>query len=321
MDHQEVPRGFLQKLGGLRPRRRLRSPSVWICLGLAVVLVLAAVPRRQEASRISTEGRIPMRALTTPEAAALLAGGRARLARIDAASVDLVTRDYLVPVDPLRPDHRPSQDVLTRGGRSWRHHSAGWNSYFLRYRLARGPLERELAGQPLAAFLDPAAAAKPVSFDSRRLVFYAVFEVALLWATFLLLWTIVRQLRPRHLLPPTLLLFACGYLVTVNWYAPAHFDADAFFQRWVVEEGFYYLIALAVALVPVSVLSLLGLCTARILEPAAPWKRIAASWAPAALFALAVAFVHLLAWFHPGGAASEWAMASRIGFSMVFWWW
>jgi hypothetical protein len=322
MDEHGVPRGFLQRLGGFRP---LRAPSVWICFGLAVALVLAAVPRRQqEASRIATEARIPMRVLTPPEAAVLLAGGRARLARIDVDTVDLVTRDYLIP---FGPGDRSYKEVLTRGGRSWRYLAAGWNGYSLGYRLARGPLERELAGRPLAAFLDPSAAAVPLSFDSRRLVFYAVFEVALLWATFLLLWAIVRRVRPRHLVPPALLLLACGYLVTINWYAPAHFDADAFFQRWVVEEGFYYWIALATGLVPISFLSLLGLCAARVLpltrqgRPLGLRQRLAASWAPAVLFALAVAGVHTLAWLWPGGHASDWALLSRMGFSMIFWWW
>jgi hypothetical protein len=317
MDHQEVPHGFLRRLSSLRP---LRAPSVWICFALAVTLVAAAVPRRQVASRIATEAWIPMRALTPPEAAALLAGGQARLARIGADSVDLVTSDYLVPLDSFSAESS-ARDVLTRGGHSWRLSAAGWNGYSLRYRLARGPLERELAGRPLAAFLDPAAAARPVSFDSRYLALYAVTEVMLLWAAFLLAWTIARRVRPWHLVPPALLLLVCGWLVTVNWYAPAHFDADAFFQRWVVEEGLYYLIPFAVALVPVSVLSLLGLCAVRVLNPAGRRRRIAASWAPAALLALAVAGVHGLAWLRPGGTASEWAMFSRMGFSMIFWWW
>lgn len=314
MDPQEARPGFLRRLANARPHR---APSVWICLGLALALVLAAIPRRQEAGRMATEARIPMRALTPLEAAALLAAGRARLTWIGADAVDLSTRDYLVP---RAPGSAPSDALLTRGGRTWKATSAGWNGYSLRYRLPRAPLEREL-GRPLAAFLDPAAAAEPVSFDSRRLVHYAVAEVALLWAAFLLLWTIVRRVRPLHLLPPALLLFTLGYLVTVALYAPAHFDADAFYQRWVVEEGFYYWITLGTALVPVSLFSLLGLCTVRVLTPATRWKRIAASWAPAALFALALAGVHLLAWLHPGGTASEWAMISRMGFSMVSWWW
>lgn len=318
MDHQEVPRGFLRRLSSLRP---LRSPSVWICFALAVALVLAAVPRRQVASRIATEAWIPMRTLTPPEAAVLLTSGRGSLARIGADSVDLVTRDYLVPLGSFGAESPSYQDVLTRGGRSWRLSAAGWNGYSLRYRLARRPLERELAGRPLAAFVEPAAAARPISFDSRLLALYAVIEMALLWAAFLLAWTIARRVRPSHLVPPALLLLACGWLVTVNWYAPAHFDADAFFQRWVVEEGFYYLIPLAVALVPVSVLSLLGLCAVRVLEPSGRRRQIAVSWAPTALLALAVSGVHGLAWLRPGGTASEWAMLSRMGFSMIFWWW
>lgn len=320
MDQGEAPRGFRQRLARLRP---WRAPSVWICLGLAVMLVAAAVPRRQVASRIATEARIPMRALTPPEAAVLLAAGRARLARLDAETVDLVTRDYLIP---LAPGDRRFEGALTHGGRSWRRLDAGWNGYSLRHELARGPLERELAGRPLAAFLDPAAAAERISFDSRLLGFYAVFEVALLWTTFLLLWSIVRRVRPLHLVPPALLLLVCGYLVAVGFYAPAHFDADAFYQRWVVEEGFYYLIPLATALVPVAAFSLLGLLAVAFVRsaqerPPGPRQRMAASWAPAALFALIVAGAHVVSWLRPGGAADNLVMNSRMFFQMIFWWW
>jgi hypothetical protein len=261
--------------------------------------VLAAVPRRQEASRIDTEARIPMRALTPPEAAALLVGGRARLARIDAGTVDLVSRDYLVPLAPGDPS---PERVLTRGSRSWHHLAASWDGYSLRYRLARGALERELAGRPLADFHDPAAAAEPISFDSGRLALYAVFEVAVLWATFLLAWTIARRVRPLHLLAPAFLLLAVGYLATVTWYSPAFFDADFFYQRWVVEEGFYYLVPIGAVLLPAAVLSLLGLLTVGLLRlarrgrPPGPRQRLAASWAPAALLVLAGAGVHGLAW-------------------------
>lgn len=287
-------RSFLRRLGEAR-----RSPAVWISFGLAAALVLVAVPRRQEASRIVTEARIPMRALTPPEAAALLVGGRARLARIGVGSVDLVTRDYLVPLVPGDP---PAKDVLTRGSRSWRPVAASWNGYSLRHRLARGALERELAGRPLAEFHDPAAAAEPISFDSRRLALYAAGEVAVLWATFLLAWTIVRRVRPLHLVTPAFLLLAVGYLATVAWYSPAFFDADLFYQRWVVEEGSAYLAPMGAVLVPAAALSLFGLLAVGLLRlarrgrPPGPRQHIAASWAPAVLLVLAGAGVHGLAW-------------------------
>ncbi len=131
---------------------------------------------------------------------------------------------------------------------------------------------------------------------------YALFEVALIWAAFLLLWTVVRRVRPLHLLPPVLLLLAFGYLLAIKWYAPAYFDADAFLQRWVVEEAAPYLIWLAGVLVPVTACSLLGLLAVGLLRlarrgrPPGRRQRLAASWAPAVLLALAIAGLHGLAW-------------------------
>lgn len=272
MDEEQVlPDGVRSPAGSRRRRalRSLRSPSLWISLAVAVGLVFTAVPRRQEPSRISTEARLGMRTLTPLEAATLLAAGEARLSRIGGETVDLVTRRYLVPIpaEKLDPasyaEAAKYRQMTTYRGRPWRMPEAGWKRYYLRYRVERGPLERELAGRPLAAFHDPAVAAKPISFDSERLAFYAVCEVALLWVTFVLLWAIVRRVRPL-LLPPALLLLLCAYLVAVALFSPAHFDADAFFQRWVVEEGFFYLLVLASALVPVTPVCLLVLLHERL---------------------------------------------------------
>jgi hypothetical protein len=236
--------------------------------------------------RSGTEAWLPMRNLTSQEAMALLENGRARLTRIGSETVDLVTAVALVPT----PTWKAADPVVRHGGRTWRPVSASWKDLSLRYRLARAPLEREAGGRPLAAFRDPKAAPARLSFASERLPLYAAFEVALLWVTLLLVWLIIGHLRPGTLIAPALLSLMAGYVWGVSWYAPALFDGDFFYQRWVVEPG--AVVALAVLSVPLlwaSVLSLFGLLATVILRLVRKWsprsraQRIGAAWAPAVL--------------------------------------
>jgi hypothetical protein len=249
--------------------RLLRRPDFWITLALALAIVGLAMPLRRQASRTATEGWIPMRNLTPQEAAAMLGHG-ASLTRIDGRTVDLVTSIYLVPVSS--PEALGS--VVRHGGKVWQPVSAGWNGYSLRYRLDRVPLERELGGRPLAAFLDAGAQAHRLSFRSEWLPLYALFEVMLPWATLFLGWLIVRYLRPLPLVAPALLLLIVGFVMAVAAYAPALIDADFFFQRWAVEP-----IAVAIVrrglspLVWASALSLLAMGVLRLVRPARPAER------------------------------------------------
>ncbi len=281
----------------LAPKSRSRRFfAVWISLAVAVAVVAIAIPQRRQADASDTTKWIPMRNLTPQEAAALL-GQRASLARIGADTVDLVTDVYLVPVEGS-PD--PSTSLLRRGDKVWQPIAASWENYFLRYRLDRAPLERELGGRPLSAFLDPRAKSKRISFRSEWLPLYAVLEVALLWATFLLVWIVLRLVRPLPLVMPALLLVTAGFVAAVLAYSPALFDADFFCQRWAVEP-----IALALMLLGVpallwgsalSLLALLGLGALRLMRRGAPpAQRIAASWAPFALLLLAGITAHVYA--------------------------
>jgi hypothetical protein len=252
--------------------RLLPRPDFWITLALALAIVGLAMPLRRQASRTATEGWIPMRNLTPQEAAAMLGHG-ASLTRIGGRTVDLVTSVYLVPVSS--PEALGS--VVRHGGKVWQPVSAGWNGYSLGYRLDRVPLERELGGRPLAAFLDAGKRARRLSFRSEWLTFYALFEVMLLWATLFLAWLIVRYLRPLPLVAPALLLLMVGFVIAVAAYAPALIDADFFFQRWAVEP-----IAIAIVrhglspLVWASALSLIALLAMgvlRLVRPARPAER------------------------------------------------
>lgn len=279
---------------GLRGSSRLvrRFPALWITLVLAMALVAITVPRRQKAVRTATEAWIPMRNLTPPEAAVLLEHGKP-LARIGADTVDLVTDVYLVPM----PSSEPGDDLVRRGGKTWQTVAAGWNGYSLSYRLDRAPLERELGGRPLAAFLDPKARAVPLSFQSERLPLYAAFEVVLLWVTLLLLWLIVRFLRPRLLIAPALLLLTSGFIKLINGYAPALFDADFFFQRWAVEPAALVFAGLWLPLLWASAFSLLSLLALLILRQARrgeerPAGRAAAAWAPLVLLLVTGSAAH-----------------------------
>ncbi len=280
--------------GDRDPIHIVRSPAVWITLVLAVAVVAVAVPlRSQRAERTDTEAWVPMRNLTPQEAAALLETGD-RLARIGDGTVDLVTDRYLVPVRSPEGDAH----LIRRGGRTWHPVVASMSGFALRYRLDRAPLEQELGGRPLAGFLDRKARARRLSFSSERLPLYAAFEVAILWATLLLLWLIVRAVRPRTLVAPALLLLAFGFLRMVSWYAPAWYDADFFYQRWVVESIALWVYLFGGLLVWASGLSLLGLLAVglvRLLRRGVRLsraQRIAISWAPAVLLLLAGLTAH-----------------------------
>lgn len=282
---------MFQGLGG-SSRLARRFPAVWITLILALALVAVAVPLRQKAARTATEAWIPMRNLTPREAAALLEHGKP-LARIGADTVDLVADVYLVPTS----SSETGDNLVRRGGRTWQAVTAGWNGYSLRYRLDRALLERELGGRPLGAFLDPKARAVRLSFQSERLPLYAVFEVALLWATLLLLWLIVRFLRPLPLVAPALLLLTSGFMKLVSWYAPAFFDADFFFQRWTVEPIALVFLFLWLPLLWASAFSLISLLAILVLRhvkrgEARSAKRTAAAWAPLVLLFLAGLAAH-----------------------------
>jgi hypothetical protein len=282
---------------GLRgPGRRVRFagrfPAAWITLVLALTIVAVAVPLRRRAVRTATEAWIPMRSLTPQEAAALLEHG-AKLSRIGAGTVDLVTSVYLTPV----PSSEGAGSPVRRGGRTWQPVSASWEGYSLRYRLDRAPLERELGGRPLTAFLDPGARKAKLSFRSERLLLYAAFEAALLWVALLLLWLIVRRLRPLPLVAPALLLLAFGFVTVVLWYSPALWDADWFFQRWAVEPIALGLVGISVPLLWAAAFSLVALLLVLLLQlvmrgKARPAQRIAVSWAPAVLLLLAGLAVH-----------------------------
>ena len=285
---------------GLRgPNRRARFvrfagrfPAVCITLVLASAIVAVTVPLRQRAARTGSEAWIPMRSLTPQEAAALLEHG-AKLSRIGIGTVDLVTGVYLAPF----PSPEGAGSPIHRGGRAWQPVSASWEGYSLRYRLDRSPLERELGGRSLTAFLDPGARKAKLSFRSERLLLYAAFEVALLWVALLLLWLVVRRLRPHPLIAPALLLLAFCFVIVVLWYSPALWDADWFFQRWAVEPIALGLLRISVPLSWSAVFSLVALVLVLLLQlvmrgKARPAQRIAVSWAPLVLLLLAGLAAH-----------------------------
>jgi hypothetical protein len=268
-----------------------RFPAVWITLALAVAVVgIAVLVRSQPAEPMDYSDSLPMRNLTPQEAAALLETGD-RLARIGAGSVDLITSRRLVPLS----SPKGATILIRRGSRLWAPKNAGSRSsdLALRYRLDRAPLERALGGRPLAMFFDPKAGSRKLSFSSERMPLYAAFEVALFWALFLLLWLIVRYLRPRTLILPTLLVLGIALLFAIQGYAPALTD-DGFYQRWAVEQIFIWLLVFLFPLAVLSGLSLLGLIGTGVLWLARrgkgtlqPVYRTAAIWVPIALVVLA----------------------------------
>jgi hypothetical protein len=268
-----------------------RFPAIWTTLALAVAVVgLAIMVRSQPAEPMSFSNSLPMRNLTPQEAAALLETGD-RLARIGDDSVDLITSRRLVPLS----SPRRAEILIRRGDRMWQPVTAGPKSLdlALRYRLDRAPLERALGGRSLATFLDPKALSRKLSFSSERMPLYASFEVALFWAVFLLLWLIVRYLRPRTLIAPLLLVLDFALLIVISVYAPALND-DGFYQRWAVEPIFIWVLVLLFPLGVAAGLSLLGLIGTGVLWLARrgkgtlrPAHWIAAAWAPIVLLVLA----------------------------------
>lgn len=268
-----------------------RFPAAWITLVLAVTVVgIAVLARSQPAEPMDYSDSLPMRNLTPQEAAALLETGD-RLARIGDSSVDLITSRRLVPLT----SPKGATILIRRGSRLWVPKNAGSRSsdLALRYRLDRAPLERALGGRPLSKFFDPKAGSRKLSFSSERMPLYAAFEVALFWALFLLLWLIVRYLRPRTLILPTLLVLGIALLFAIQGYAPALTD-DGFYQRWAVEGIFLPLFVFLFPLAVLSGLSLLGLIGTGVLWLARrgkgtlqPAYRTAAVFVPVALVVLA----------------------------------
>ncbi|HEX4960366.1 MAG TPA: hypothetical protein VF173_05980, partial [Thermoanaerobaculia bacterium] len=97
-----------------------------------------------------------------------------------------------------------------------------------------------------------------ISFSSEKLALYAVSEVAILWVTLLLVWLVIRRVRPLTLIAPALSLVAVGYMWVVSWYSPTLFDADFFYQRWAVESSAVMVLLFFLPMLVISGLSLLG---------------------------------------------------------------
>jgi hypothetical protein len=218
----------------------VRTPL--IAFAVATALVLVALPLRQEGSRTATDAYIPLRQLTAAEATLLLRADRAVLVSMDALTVELATRAYVLPPDRIL--------------------DATWENYCSLYRLERRALEAALGRRVRADELRPLPG--PVSFSPDRVVFYAVVEIVFLTCWITALVFVMRRVRRAGAIVPVLFALLMTPLLFVLFYSPAYADADAFHQRIVLEEVAAVTAILTNYLLWPAVLSLLGWMVLRV---------------------------------------------------------
>lgn len=248
-------------MGLLRRLRSVRMRYVTGAIALAsLLIVLFSIPGRWDGRRTDQDAFVPLRPITSQEAAALLndaaTGDREHtvVTRLTATEAVLETQVYLFRLESAPTSCQGIVIDQACHGLS----ETSWEGYVNRYRLDRAPLEaalgRRLEERDLHAEVFEGWA---VSFDPARLWVYALTEVLLLTAFgsahFLIL---VRARRPMGVLPAVLALWL-GFCLAVFAYAPALFDADWFFQRIVVERMALTLALLGAVCLPVASFSAL----------------------------------------------------------------
>jgi hypothetical protein len=222
-----------------------RRIPVWkiaaVACVLATAIVLGAIPSRWEGRRIGTDAWIPLRPPTPAEAAALIrfsedeGGGFVRIVGLSDDEVRLASAFYLYPADDGRSESGEELGEITVEGRRLRIASATWEAYWLLYRVDRVALEAAL-GRAIPDDEVRDYGNRTVSFRPDFLPLYAIAEIAMLsaWAI-AVAWPLLRWRRLTLVLPALYASSAVLFLCVLD-YSPAHVDADAFYQRIVVED-------------------------------------------------------------------------------------
>lgn len=214
---------------------------------LAAITVLAALYFRQQPVRTGTDAYIPMRTLTAEEAAVLLyiednrddKSFRRTVVGNIGDDVDLLTRDYVIPVVNDNERIVESHSVVQFKGKKYRIISNNWEQFVCQYKIKREPLESVL-GHGLKQtsredFQRFGFDRFKVSFSSERIWLYVIIEIVLAACVFISTYYLLVRLQillklPAFAVMEILLIFA------IQLYSPAFFDADWFYQRIVVEE-------------------------------------------------------------------------------------
>lgn len=234
----------------------------------------------QVESRTGEDAYIPLRPLTTHEAAFLINSTRGSdfphtaLVRIDGQDVLLATRLFVVPSTPANSGPGEWIDDSEKVGQ-FRLASASWEDYCSLYRVQRSKLEKTL-GRSLAAneFLPSFTDTCPVSFSPDHIPQYVAAEI-----TFLTLWLtvtgfVVSRLRRLTAILPSLVPLLLVPFIFVGVYSPAFIDADWFHQRIVVESISVACLNAGTILILPAALSLVAYGTLRLADWLAHWRNM-----------------------------------------------
>ncbi|MGE0451375.1 MAG: hypothetical protein AB7Q29_17520 [Vicinamibacterales bacterium] len=222
-------RSFADRAAHMRKRSIMRLAFL-----LSLFLVSAHLPARWQGGRTGQTADIPLRPMTAAEAAVLLTERLAAIENVDAASVAIRTRVYVLQ-SPTRPGG--CYRTLMHHGISYHVCSASWDNYHVRQYVGRAALEQELGRDISASEVDLAFLARSrASFSSDLVPAYFAVEVAFLTAWSSGFFLLLRRRPHLLLIPPIVFLFCAAGAVFALFYSPAFVDADWFYQRVVVEE-------------------------------------------------------------------------------------